>query len=405
MPDFCYRVLDHDGEIQTGTVVAKDVAAASAELYRMGFTPLDISAEKPTFLMRLNEPIAFFSEPSQRDIQAFLRDLGRLLNAGLSMDESLKLLHGMQNKELFARAVELMREKVRQGESLASAMSGYKKYFNVQVVASVQAGEFSGTLANALESVAASMDVALSFKEQVRGALIYPAILMVMVCGTFTLVMTFVLPKFAPLFAGHEDKLPWVTRFVLSLSRLVNEHGYVLGGLLAFVALWLVAVLRDENAKAKLLKGLCNVPGIKSWLLTPDIIRFIRTLGVCTGSGVALDKALSMAADAVRMPHLTQELALVRGAVRRGSLLSQAFAKIEWIPPLVLQFVRVGEQSGRLGQMLEESANIAAQDYESKLEKALEVLSPLLTLLMGGIVSMLVGSVLLGIMSINDFAT
>lgn len=404
MAEFSYRVLDKEGQIQTGTLDAPDKAAASAELFRAGFTPLDLSSEGPTLAMRLNEPVTFFDRPSARDIQAFLRDLGRLLRAGLSVDDALRLLQNMQTRELLSRAVEKIRDKVRQGESLASALDAQKKYFNVQIIASVQVGEHSGTLPEALETLANGMDQALSFKERVRSALIYPAILMAMVTATFILVITFVLPQFAPLFNGNEDKLPWATKFVMGLGDLFLTQWYVLALIFGAITASVILIATNDQRRGRFLEKLCVLPGMKSWLLTPDLVRFVRTLGVCTRSGVALDGALAMSIDAVKLPHVAEDLLAVRAAVRRGTMLSQAFQGVTWIPPLVLQFAKVGEQSGRLGPMLDEAAGIVAKDYETKLEKALEILSPVLTLVMGGIVALLVGSVLLGIMSINDVA-
>ncbi|WP_417452079.1 type II secretion system F family protein [Kordiimonas sp.] len=363
---------------------------------------LELSAAGKTLAMRLNEPVELFGKPSERDVFSFLRDLARLLRAGLSMDDALKLLIDMQNKELFVRVLTDMRERIRRGEGLAAAMAEHKDRFSVQVVASVQAGEVSGTLSEALTTVADAMDRALSFKERLRSALIYPAILMTMVTGTFVLVVMFVLPQFAPMFDGNEDKLPFVTRFVMALADFFsNNMGLIALGVCA-LAFWGFAVMNHQGTKAKVLEKVCGLPGLSMWLVTPDVIRFVRTLGVCSSSGLALDKAIAMATEAVKMPHLGESLLRLRVAVRRGDLLSKSMESLGWIPSLALQFTRVGEQSGNMGKMLEESATILAQDYEAKLEKVLAVLSPVLTLIMGGIVALLVGSVLLGIMSIND---
>lgn len=404
MPEFSYRVLDKEGEIQTGVLDAVDRAAATAELYRAGLTPVDVSADGPTFAMRLNEPVTFFDRPSDRDIQAFLRDLGRLLTAGLSIDDSLRLLQNRQSRDLLAKEIERVRDKVRRGESLAAALSTKKQYFNVQIIAAVQAGELSGTLAEALMTVSTSMDQALSFKERVRSALIYPAILTLMVFATFLLVITFVLPQFAPLFAGNEDRLPWATRFVMGLGDILIAQWYVVAAVFTAVLSFALHIAISKSRRGLFLVRLASLPGMKDWVVTPDLVRFVRTLGVCVQSGVSLDNALAMATDAVKLPTLSEELSAVRAQVRRGRHLSQAFAELSWFSPLVLQFTKVGEQSGRLGQMLSEAAGIVGQDYEHRLEKGLEVLSPVLTLVMGAMVALLVGSVLLGIMSINDVA-
>ncbi len=404
MMEFSYRALDKKGELLTGAIDAPDRATAIVNLYGTGLTPLDVSGNGPTFAMRLNEPVTFFEQPSQRDIQAFLRDLGRLLAAGLSVDDGLKLLEKMQTRDMLARAIEKTRGKVRQGESLASSLSEYRKYFHVQVIAAVQAGELSGTLPEALDTLASSMDQALSFKERVRSALIYPMILMLMVGLTFFLVMTFVLPQFAPLFDGNEDKLPWATRFVMGMGDLFNSYWYVLAGFVSGAVVFLLGVSFNSERRGRFQAAVCRIPWVNGWLLTPDIVRFVRTLGVCVRSGVALDAAMGMAIDAVRLPHISEQLKEVRNMVRRGASLSQGLQSLAWMPRLVLQFSHVGEQSGRLGPMLDEAATIVAQNYETRLEKALELFSPLMTLVMGGVVALLVGSVLLGIMSINDVA-
>ena len=404
MQTFSYRSMDKDGETITGSLDASDLAAAAGELHSRGLTPLDLSADGPTLWMRLNEPVDFLNKPSKRDIFAFLRDLARLLNAGLSVDDGLRLIADMQKKETFERLLKDLRERVRRGESLAAAMGAYRDTFPVQVTAAVQAGESSGALADSLTSLATSMDRALSFQERLRSALIYPAILMLMVTATFFLVITFVLPQFAPMFEGNEAKLPWATRFVMDLADFFNAYWPIFAvGLVGFI-IWLLVMRRDKAFRARVFSTLCSIPGLKNWLLAPDIIRFTRTLAVCSQSGLALDKAIAMAIDAVQMPHVGEELLRIRADVRRGDLLSTTLGRLEWYPPLALQFALVGEQSGRLGAMLEEAAAIMAQDYEMRLEKALEVVSPVLTLVMGGIVALLVGAVMLGIMSISDVA-
>jgi general secretion pathway protein F len=404
MGSFHYRVLDRDGEVQTGLIDAVDMPTATAELHRRGWMPIELSAGGKTLSMRLNEPVHLFGKPNQRDIFSFLRDLARLLRAGLSLDDALKLQIDMQNKDLFIRVLTDVREQVRRGESLAASLSKHKDVFSIQIIASVQAGESSGQLPEALNMIAGTMERSLSFKERLRSALIYPTILMIMVVATFFLVMTFVIPQFGPLFDGQEDKLPWVTRFVMDMAGMFSAYWWILAVVVSCVLVWLIWAVHNSGLRKGLWETASNLPILGKWVLMPSIIRFTRTLGVCSQSGLALDKAIAMAIDTVRIPHAEAEFLKVKTLVRRGEHLSAALKKIVWFPALTLQFVRVGEQSGNLGDMLTEAAEIMAHDYEAKLEKALEIFSPVLTLLMGGVVALLVGSVLLGIMSINDVA-
>ena len=404
MASFHYRVLDADGEVQTGMLDADDIASASAELRRRGWLPVELSQGVKTLSMRLNEPVHFFDKPGERDVFTFLRDLARLLAAGLALDDGLKLLVGMQSKDLFAKIIDDVREQIRRGESLAASLSQHKDVFSVQVIASVQAGEIAGRLPEALNTIAETMEKSLTFRERLRSALIYPVILMIMVVATFVMVITFVIPQFGPLFEGNEDQLPWATVFVMGLAENFTKYWIVIASVFGGVVAWFVAIWHNSRLRGQLFEALCRVSFIRNWLLSPVIIRFTRTLGVCLQSGLALDKALAMAIDTVRIAHLEVEFGKVRAKVRRGELLSAALKPVKWFPVLTLQFVKVGEQSGNLGDMLTESATILSQDYEAKLEKGLEVFSPVMTLVMGGIVALLVGAVLLGIMSINNVA-
>jgi general secretion pathway protein F len=404
MPTYYFRVLNKEQEVQTGALEALDLPSATAELHSRGWRPLEVSTGHKTLAMRLNEPVNLFGKPGERDVHGFLRDMARLLRAGLSIDAAMRLIIATTEKELFMRVLEDMRERVRRGEALAASMAEHKHLFSIQVIASVQAGEHSGTLPDALETIAAAMERALSYQDRLRSALVYPAILMMMVCATFVLVMTFVLPQFAPIFNGNEAALPWVTRFVMGLAEVFSRYMWLIAGALLLLLVWVVWAAHNQAMKLRFLRRACNMPGLRRWLITPDVIRFVRTLGVCVRSGLALDKSIAMAIEAVRIPHLGDDLVQTRATVRRGELLSVSLTRLGWMPPLVLQFARVGEQSGNLGPMLEEASTIVAQDYEARLEKALGLLSPLLTLVMGGMVALLVGSVLLGIMSINNVA-
>ena len=402
MTRFAYRSLDDNGEIASGEIDALDIGSACEELRRQGLVPIKVSENGPTLLMRLQEPVTFFSKPSKRDIQAFLRDIARLLTSGLSVDHALELVGETQTNTLFADTVASLKAYVRKGESLATSMSEYPDLFPVEITATVHAAELSATLPETLESLSNSMDRSLSFKERLKSALIYPAILFTMVVLTVILVVTTVLPQFAPFFEGNEGKLPFVTQLMMGFHKFLTMHGALLFTSSISVILIAIIAFQDLRIKNTLVHYLGRIPNVKNWIITPNLISFCRTLGVCYQSGIAIDKAFVMAQDTVRAKHLQDELLSVKKAIRRGETLSKSLSKLDWFPNMVLQFVRVGEQSGRMGQMLEEVAGLVEQDFETRTEKTLEIISPLLTLIMGGIVALLVASVLLGIMSIND---
>lgn len=404
MKEFSYRSINAAGETQTGTIQAFNAAEATADLHSRGLTPIEVSAKGRTLSILLNSDLTYFVKPKERDIFGFLRDLGRLLTAGLSLVDALKLQIDMRKRSRFTDVLTDVRGSIKKGDSLASAMATHSEIFSVSVTAAIHAGENSGTLAETLDTISSSMEQTIAFKEKLRGALIYPAFLCTMVIATFILVMTFVLPQFAPLFVGNEDKLPWATRFVMGIGGIFQQYG----GVMLVVFLLLIAfgfwVIKDVQKKSSLLKWLCGISPIARFIETPDLVRFLRTLGVCCQSGMVLDGAFVMAIQSSHVPHMADDFKRARVDVRHGHMLSKAFQKLSYMPALAIQFVMVGEQSGNLGMMLEEAAGILGQDFEVRLEKGLEIMSPILTVLMGGIVALLLGSVLLGIMSISDVA-
>lgn len=402
--EYSYRALGEDGTVETGKVWAIDIANATAEVYAKGIRPVEISKGKPTWRMRLNEPVTFFEKPNNREIQRFLRDLARLLDSGLALDVALQLLLDMQGNKYFEKLIFEMKERVRQGAALHEVLAKYPDFFPVQICAAIQAGENAGELVETLHVLSSSLDKALTFKERLRAALIYPAILTLMVVATFVLVVGFVLPQFKPIFVGNEERLPGLTRGVMWLGDFLTAYGGVFSLFLISLIFLAVVFLKDPVRRVSWYRFWTQFRLFHPWMITPNLLRFIRTLGICSKSGLPLDKALALAIETVNLPHLSNDLAQLRNEIRRGSLLSTAFEARSWLPALVLQFSRVGEETGELGEMLVEAAGILSDEYEAKLEKALTVLSPVLTLVMGAIVALLVGSVLMGIMSVNNVA-
>jgi general secretion pathway protein F len=404
MPEFSYRAVDQMGETTTGQLEAVSLAVASASLHRQGLRAIDIVEGKPTLWMRLNDDFTFFDRANETDIASFFKDLAQLMNAGMAIDQALNLQADMLQSGRFQKHLEQICEKVRRGASLSTAMSEEDGLFPVYILAAVNASENTGTLAQTLSSIAANMERAIEFRGKLKSALIYPSILLLMVMGTVALVITFVVPQFGPLFEGKEDQLPALTQFTMGLGTYVSENWQLVATGLTVLCVLTFAAYQHEESRSSIIKTLCKIPVIGYFLQTPDFIRFSRTLGVSTKNGLALDKALTMAIEAVDQIHMSKDLVTVEQKIRSGQALSEAFSTVPWMPILLIQFTKVGEHSGQLGSMLEEASNIISSDFEQKLERSLEIISPLLTLIMGGVVALLVGSVLLGIMSISNVA-
>ena len=404
MSEFSHRSFDASGKVVSGQLDAISQAAATEQLLSQGLTPIEVVAGKAGILMRLNIPLDALQKPGKRDIYGFTRDLARMTRSGLPLERALALANEVAPNKQFARQVEDIQKGVRKGNSFAAALAEQKQLFPPHYVAAIHAGEMSGKLPAALEQLEQMFSRQLAFAERLRSALIYPTVLLLMVCITMVLVVTVVLPQFAPLFEGAEDRLPWLTQAVLAFGELFRQLG-----LFVLIALLVGAVVIKQQLKKPAVQKrfgnwLLRNKLMQKLVVPVDIIRVVRTLGGAMQGGVKLDTALPMAASTAHNSAIRQSLADMVDGVRKGQFFSSQLDNAVWTTPLLLQMVRVGEETGRLGEMLQNAAQLMEDDYHTTLERFLGLLSPLLTLLMGAMVAVLVGAVLVGMMSINDVA-
>lgn len=401
MPRFSHRSLDAAGKTVSGQISATSLMAATEQLVAEGLTPVNVTEGSADIWMKLNAPVAFWGRPGKRHVYEFTRDLARLTRSGLPLEPALALTAQTTENKIFSHIIADILKRIRKGESLAASLAAESDYFQPFYVAAVHAGEVAGQLPQALEHLEQMIGRQLEFSSRIRSALIYPSILLFMVSITLILVVTVVLPQFAPLFEGAEDKLPRITQFVMAFGSMARDYGlFLVVGLLAIG----VYVLNSPSMRQRL-AALAIRSRLGQKLLVPlDVVRAFRTLGGAVDGGVQLDAALPMAAATARNSMIRTDLMSLVSEVRKGALLSTELQAKDWASPVLLQMVRVGEDTGSLGIMLQEASQLMEENYRTSLERFMGLLSPLLTLTMGVVVAVLIGAVLMGMMSVNDIA-
>lgn len=373
-------------------------------LLAQGLTPLDVHAHRGGIRSILAKPVGWSRNGSaDRAVLHMLRDLRRLLNAGVRIDSALRLVGKLSADRFFSATLSTLREDIRKGATLASAMEAHPKYFDVHLVAMIAAAEISGTLPETLDTVTNAMSRELDFKDQLRRALAYPALLVVLAGVTTVLIAVFVLPQFEQLFdTAQVDSLPTATRVVMWVGDGIRVLWAPMTLLCLALGAWLVWAVRSDQYRVRIDEWIIRHPLLRSIIAERELIRTLHTLGTSLEGGVKLDAALRLSMGATRNTVLMRFFDHANAAVREGGSLAPVVASTGWMPELVTQLVRVGEETGRLGSMLLEATAILESHYWIRMQQSLGVLGPAVTLIMGVVIAVLISGVLVGMLSMND---
>lgn len=398
-----YRAIASDGEVVEGEMEASGQSAVVDRLRAMGHLP--VAANEVGSAARSNvftRDILSRRGGRPKDIALLVSELATLLRAGLPLARALAVLIEVAENPRIVKLVSDLLARVRDGASLAEAMAASGDTFSRMQVGMVRAGEAGGTLDQILERIGRYMERSESLKESVRSALIYPAILLLLAGATVILLVTFVVPEFQPLFQEAGRNLPLATRIVVAGGELLRDYWWAL--LLLGLMLWLGCRVDygTPAGRARWHRLFLRLPLAGGLLTRIEVARFSRTLGALLGSGVALLTALAIVKDTLENVVLAAAVGQIAEHARQGQGLSAPLAATGLFPPMAVQLLRVGEETGELEAMLDKVAEIYDQEVQRSVERLLRLLVPVLTIGLGVLIAAIVGSILAAILSINQ---
>jgi general secretion pathway protein F len=334
----------------------------------------------------------------------FSQQLARLLKAHVPLDRALEILARLAGRRAVRRTLQGVLDRVRDGATLAGAMEARGRAFPGAYVNMVRAGEAGGALLAVLARAADFLVRAEAMRQKVVSALIYPAILVAVATISVGLVLTVVLPQFAPLFAEAGAALPASTRLVLATGDALRAWWWALplGGLVA-AALW-QRLMRYPPAATERDRIVLALPVLRDLVTRFEIARFARALGALRANGVPAPAALALCGRMVANRVIAGAIADVTARFKEGEGLAAPLARTGRFPELATQLIRIGEETGRLEEMLAEVADIYDQDVQRTLERLLSILVPALTVLMGTAIAFIIAAVMTAMISINDLA-
>ena len=402
MAEFGYKATDLSGRIFEGAMEGRDEKAVVESLQKLGYVPIRIEAiqEKGAFF---KVPIAsYFERISLKDVMVFTQELTTLLDAGLPLDRSLQILTDLTEKERFKEIVRDILKQIEAGRSFSEALSAHPSIFPKLYVNMTKAGETGGILNLILGRLARYLQSTKEMRDYLISVMIYPVILTFVSCLSIVILLTFVIPRFASIFTDMGKAIPLPTQILLSISQYVRSYWWVgLGGLLA-IWLGIKSYLKTEEGRVSWDQLKLSLGIVGNLVRQTEVARFARTLGTLLQSGVPILQALQIVRETVGNEIIARSIGEVHTGVKQGGGISKALQKVKVFPALAVHMITVGEETGKLDEMLIK----VAENYEANLQIALKrfvnLLEPFIILIMGSVVGFIVISMLLAIFSINE---
>lgn len=395
MPIFSYEVIKKSGTPGKGSIEATSRESAVALLMQRGLTPLEVSevTSGVTVLHQFTQ-----RAPNSADILFFVRNFGIALQSGVTVLNALSLLSRDNNRPSMRAMIAGVEASVRGGVSLSEAFTPYKEYFNPAFIGLLRSGEISGTLGRTLALIAEYLKRDFGLRQRVRGALVYPLILVVGSLLVILLLMVFVLPRLSGAFAQSGVGLPLLTRIVLGISNVFAYSLWLDGLMLAAIAgvvVWFRKTAQGKSAFAQLLE---HTPIAKTVVHGVALVRFTRTLGNLLIAGIPMMEALETTGGSVGHMAMQRASVVIREGVMGGAPLSSMLEKYpDLFPSIVIGLTRVGEETGKLGDILVEVSDFYDDEVDYLLRNMTTLLEPTLLLAMGAIVGLISMSILLPI--------
>lgn len=385
MTRYRYSAVGRDGAMVKGRVSAATPEQAGERLISRGVVPVTIQAA------RRGGGGGF---ARRQDLALFTRELAMLLDARVPIDRALQALAEAAQGETAGRVAATLRSELRAGRSLSEAMGDEGLGFPDFYVGLVQAGEASGALAEVFERLADMIEKSEALRAKLRGALTYPAFVLGLTILTLLILLVFVVPQFATLFGDGRTELPLQTRLVLGASDGLRSWGWLGAAVIAGAVTALLVFRRTEAMKRLTDVLLLRLPGLGRVVRMGAGVRYCRALGTMIQNGVELTEAVRIARRTLDNVELARALSAVDAPLAAGRGLAEPLRDTGLLPPMVVHIVAVGEESGRLPEMLLRTADMVEAEVERRITRFMSLLTPVVMLVLGGVIAVVIGSIL-----------
>ena len=403
MPSYSYKAYDQQAKQVKGIIEADSVKAARQQLRDQAMYPLEIKAAKGKSILEVDILELFFKPtlPIQ-DLILLTRQLGTLVAAGIPLERSLNMISQQADNAKMRKIVGEIRLSVSQGMSFSKALRASSRKFPEEYIASIEAGEESGSMDKVLERLADDIDEVHRTRQALTSALIYPAVMTFVAISIIVLLMVYVVPQVTEVFVAQKQALPTLTKVLINTSDFLRNYGWmILIAILVAVAAFNYALRNDANRLA-FDKFLIRLPVIGNWIMMAIVSRWARSLGLLISGGVSTLKSMQIAVRNISNTYVVSVLTEVNQNVSEGMSINKALKRADIFPGFLIYMIDTGEQSGNLSQMLVKSAEYYSQLLRTATQSMLRIFEPLLILTMGVIVLVIILAILMPIFQINQ---
>ena len=399
MTTFQFRAIAPDGKVRTGSLTGETDKLVARELRRQGLTPVFVGIEqKKNFVFKM--PGA--GGGRRKDVLYFTQELSTLLSSGVPVDRALSITSELTERVAFRAIVSDVLRVLKGGKSLAESLATHPAYFPDLYINMVRAGEASGSLATVFERLSEFEKSRDELRNYIISSMIYPILLACVGVGSILILMNFVVPRFASVFADSHMKIPLPTELMLDASKIVQAWWWVvalaLGGLVAAFK----SYTATQDGRLHWDKLRLRIPLLGDAMLKAETSRFARAMSTLVANSVPLVQSLAISAGILNNRYMARALAEVSQGVKRGEGLAGPMRKAGVFPPLAAHLLTVGEETGKLDQMFARMSDIYENETRSAIRRFTALFEPLVILVMGIVVGALVLSMLLAITGIND---
>ncbi len=394
MPQFKFKAEKPNGEVYEGKRSAPDKFALYREIKAEGDTV--ISTKEETEKKSIKVPLLnFFSRVSMHDRILFARNIGLMLEAGLPLSRALSVIERQTPKKNYKKIIGKIGSEISQGRSLSDALTLYPAVFSKLFVSMVRAGEESGSLPKTLKSISNQMMSTYLLQKKVRGAMIYPAIIVGVIIIISFLMLTYVVPTLTAVFADLKLDLPWNTKLIIFASNAMKEHTILFVGTFLILAIGFLWIRRVPAVK-RILDGIVlKIPVIKGIVQESNSARASRTLSSLLSSGVEVVQAIEITADVLPNTRFRGVLDLAKERIKKGEQLSVVFADhTDLYPVFVGEMINIGEETGKLAEMLGNVADYYEEEVSQKTKDLSTIIEPALMIVIGTAVGFFAVSIL-----------
>ncbi|MBZ0111050.1 MAG: type II secretion system F family protein [Thermoanaerobaculia bacterium] len=392
MPNFVWKGKTRTGAVQDGMLIADTKASAEAVLRRQNIqiTSLREKGKEIAILPKLPQGV------SEKRVAIFTRQFSVMLDAGLPLVQCLEILGSQEEHRTFREIILKVRSDVEQGASLADAMRKHPKAFDNLFVNMIAAGEAGGILDIILQRLSTYIEKNVKLKSQVKSALIYPVAVITIAIFVVWIILWKVIPVFAQMFAGLGGEMPLPTRIVIAASNFLGRYSLIaIPAMILGVFAFLRAYKTSDKVRYYTDATLLKIPIIGMLLRKIAIARFCRTLSTLTSSGVPILEGLEITAKTSGNAIVEEAIMAVRKAVEEGKTISEPLGQTKVFPPMVVQMIAVGEQTGALDQMLSKIADFYEDEVDTAVAGLMKLIEPILITVLGGIIGFIVAAMYL----------